>query len=86
VHRVVLLAAAFGVASGLLASALMHYLPIAGDFTFFTYGDAGGEPIDIGRPTWWPSVVVLPLALGVFSAGVASLAHRSWLARSANRE
>jgi hypothetical protein len=76
-RRVVAAAAAFGAANGLLAAVLMHFLPITGEFTFFTYGDvANGEPLDIGRPTWWPSVLVLPLALAGFSALLGALGYR----------
>ena len=72
----VLLAAAFGAVNGALAAALLHFLPIAGDIAFVTFGEVPvSEPLQTSRPTWWPSIAVLPLALGGFSAALGASAY-----------
>ena len=78
-RRVVVLAAAFGAVNGLLAAVLMHFLPITGEVRFVAFGDLPAR-LDFGRPTWWPSIAVLPLTLGGFSALLGVLGYKRWQA------
>lgn len=80
-RRVVVLAAAFGAVNGLLATVLFHLLPITGEVGFVAYGDLPAR-LELGRPTWWPSIAVLPLTLGGFSALLGALGFKRWQATS----